>query len=167
MKDHWGSWIREVCAQPHDAARVDVRCLLDISTVARDVLFVFLWILILIYTYSALRKTSSRRPVDSRRISNSIRSRYSLHDLRWLLAISLFIVHVTDIGEVLLVWKHNPWQIRALSFGFPACNALAVVFACFYYDRLEVNHKFEHTYKHQHQCLQIYLVSSLNEGNIN
>lgn len=118
--------------QPMD----EFQCLLDASGVAIDLIVVFVWFLILIYTCGAVKNV--QRACSYLQIRSSVVSRYSLHDLRWLLAFALFLTHLADLGDVLLIWKNNPWQMANVSLILPVCNALAVIFSCIYFDRIEV-----------------------------
>uniref|UniRef100_A0A0N8CA55 ATP-binding cassette sub-family C member n=1 Tax=Daphnia magna TaxID=35525 RepID=A0A0N8CA55_9CRUS len=142
---NWTHWIRtnlcERCADPEnldDAVQEtdEFQCWLDLSFVALDLLVVFVWLLILIYTRNAI-KSVRRNRCSSQNYSSTI-SRYPLHDFHWLLVVTLFLTHLADLGDVLLIWKNNPWQIAKVSLVVPICNALVVVLSCVYFDRIEV-----------------------------
>ena len=131
MKDFLANWFGTLCPDPPEQR---VRCWLDVSSLIRDVLVSFTWLLILIYTCAAVRKSTSR----GQRTNSTLLSRYSLHDLRWLLALALFLAHLVDLGEVSLVWKNDPTQTSQLALILPVCNAAVVALSCIYFDRLEV-----------------------------
>jgi hypothetical protein len=140
---HWlGTYFCERSVEPdkfhHDDQQQPdkFQCLLDLSAVARDLIVAFVWALILIYTCCAVKNV--QRTCSFLRIHNTVVSRYSLHDLRWLLAFALFLTHLADLGDVLLIWKNNPLQIANVSLISPVCNALAVILSCVYFDRIEV-----------------------------
>lgn len=133
MTDYLSLWSETLC-QRQEKPDV-IYCWLDVSAVTRDLLLTFVWILILIYTCGAVkrnRRTQCLQPNDL------VVSRYSLHDLRWLLALFLLVVHLADLGQLLLVYKKNPIQITSLSIILPVCNALVVAVSCLFFDRLEV-----------------------------
>ena len=145
MKEYnWTYWLGTYfCEQQsdgfdnHDQQQPDeFQCLLDLSTVARDLIVVFVWTLILIYTCGAVKNV--QRTCSYLQNRSLVVSRYSLHDIRWLLAFALFLTHLADLGDVLLIWKNNPLQIANVSLILPVCNALAVIFSCIYFDRIEV-----------------------------
>jgi hypothetical protein len=120
-----------------DQQRADeFQCLLDVSGAARDLIVAFVWVSILIYTCGAVKNV--QRTCSFLRVHSTVVSRYSLHDLRWLLAFALFLTHLADLGDALLIWKSNPLQIVIVSLILPVCNALVVVLSCIYFDRIEV-----------------------------
>lgn len=137
MKDYLTLWSETLCQRQ---IQPDLTyCWLDVSSILRDLLLTFIWILILIYTCGTVRKTREKRRLPSH---DSVVSRYLLHDLRWLLALTLLVVHLADLGQLLLVSKKNPTQITSLSIVLPICNALVVAISCIYFDRLEVTSSF-------------------------
>lgn len=143
---NWTDWIRtnlcERCANPKsfDDETIpqpdEFQCWLDLSAVTLDLLVAFVWLLILIYTSSAIK--SIRGTGCSPRSYSSPVSRYPLHDLRWLLVVTLFLIHLADLGDVLLIWKNNPLQVGKVSLVVPICNAFIVILSCVYFDRIEV-----------------------------
>jgi hypothetical protein len=114
----------------------EFQCLLDVSVATRDLIVAFVWLSILIYTCGVAKNVQRTYPL--LRNHSAVVSRYSLHDLRWLLAFALFLTHLTDLGDALLIWKSNPLQIAIVSLVLPVCNALVVVLSCVYFDRIEV-----------------------------
>ncbi|XP_057378942.1 uncharacterized protein LOC130700962 [Daphnia carinata] len=139
---HWiGTNLCERCADPEnldDSVQEpdEFQCWLDLSFVALDVLVAFVWLSILIYTCSAIKSVRRNRCL-SQNCSSTI-SRYPLHDVHWLLVVTLFLTHLADLGDVLLIWQNNPLQIAKVSVVVPISNALVVVLSCVYFDRIEV-----------------------------
>lgn len=133
MKNYLTLWSETLCQRQVEPDLI--YCWLDVSSILRDLLLTFIWILILIYTCGAVKKT---RKTPCLRAHDSVVSRYPLHDLRWLLALALLLAHLADLGQVLLVLKKNPTQITLFSIILPICNALVVAISCIYFDRLEV-----------------------------
>lgn len=115
----------------------ELQCWLDISTVVKNLLGTFAWFSILIRMCVAVKR--EQKIVCLPNFESSVVYRYSLHNIRWLLTLALFFTHLVDLGEVLLVWKHNPAQTTPLSLLVPICNGLVVVFSCFLFDQLEVS----------------------------
>ena len=105
-----------------------VSCLLDVTSLVSNVALVFLWSLVLIYTSSALRKSPGRPRKESS-------TRYPCHDVRWIAALTLVVVHLTDLAELLLKDGQHDWK----QLSAPACSGLAVFISCVYFDRIEVS----------------------------
>lgn len=133
MTDHLIDWAETFC-QPNVGLDV-FSCWLNTSAALRDLLLTFIWILILLYTSVAVKKTV---PTLCLRPHESSVSRYSLHDVRWLLILTLLLVHLTDLAEALLVWKNKPTQITSIFLVVPVSNAFVVLVSCAYFDRIEV-----------------------------
>lgn len=104
-----------------------LHCWLDISCLLRDVVLTFLWSLVLIYTWAALRKSPARKGL----------ARYSCHDARWMAALALLVAHLIDLAEMLL--RSDGHWVDWLELSVPVGSGLVVLLSCVYFDRIEVS----------------------------
>lgn len=107
-------------------------CWLAVAQLGRDILLAFLWSLILLYTSAVVIKTV-RLPVVATTVCQPVKSWH--HDFRWLSALGLVVIHVAEVGEILLLDQNVP----VLELCLPACNALVVLLSCVFFDRIEVS----------------------------
>ena len=104
-----------------------VKCRLDGWRIVRDIFVSFIWMLILIYTASAIRRRTKR---------SAVRSRYSLHDVHWLAALSLQLVNWTDLADRCVGSNNLNWT--SLTFWSPLSDSAALIVSFVYFDRIEV-----------------------------
>lgn len=106
---------------------VGVKCRLNGWRIVRDILLSFTWTLVLIYTASAIRRRAKR---------GAARSRYSLHDVHWLAALSLQLVNWTDLADRCVGSSSFDWS--SLTFWAPLTDSAALLVSFVYFDRIEV-----------------------------
>lgn len=119
-------WAESLCGINRDY----LGCWLDAILVLRDVLFVIIWSVIIVII--DVRTNKVKLPLRP--------SSPWYHDLRWITALSLVVIHLADLGEILI--NNQSVEASLLELILPGCNVLTVLISCIYFDRIEVNLKY-------------------------